>query len=625
MTDFHFLRPWWLLAIVPLAALLWGLYRRRRRSGGWKHICDEALLPYVLIGGDGRTGSYPLLIAAVGGLAAILALAGPVWERLPAPAFRNIAAVVIVLDLSSSMDAADFKPSRLERARYKIADLLRARKDGQTALVVYAGDAFTVTPLTDDAATISAQLFALDTRLMPVRGERMDLALESAARLLSQAGLRSGDILLITAGERAAAAEEIAHRLKSDGYRTSVLGVGTEEGAPVPLPEGGFLKDHTGNIVVPRLDSAALRKLARAGGGIYRNLTTDASDLDALMGFFEQHAVAGTQSEKSLQVDQWEEHGVWLLLALLPLAALSFRRGWLAAGLLVLTVPVPHDAQALDWQDLWQTPDQQARQAFHAENYETAAGKFENPEWKAAAQYKAGQYEEAAKTLERSNSVDGHYNRGNALARQGHYQEAIKAYESALALDPENADARYNKELVEKALERQQQQQQQKEKQNHSEDSGSDSDSDSKSAQSPQKPADDREKQGKGGDSRKQTAGKDGAQSKNDGSDGESERPQSASGQENQAQQRPDAERHQAPDHAPDPQQAAGRAQDGESGENREDKAAAAAETESTDESRQAEEQWLRRIPDDPGGLLKRKFYHQHMQRQRTQGMEPRP
>jgi len=625
MTDFHFLRPWWLLAVLPLAALLWGLYRRRRSTGDWKDICDAALLPHVLIGGDGRASRHPLFIAALGGLLGILALAGPVWERLPAPAFRNIAAVVIVLDLSSAMDAADLKPNRLERARYKIADILKARKDGQTALVVYAGDAFTVTPLTNDAATITAQLFALGTGLMPVQGERIDLALESAARLLRQAGLRSGDILLVTAGERAAEAEDGARRLKADGYRLSVLGVGTEAGAPIPLPEGGFLKDGIGNIVVPRLDTDALRKLARTGGGIYRDLTATAGDLDALLGFFEQHAATDTQNEKTLNVDQWKENGVWLLLALLPLAALSFRRGWLAAGLLVLAIPVPNDAQALDWHNLWQTPDQQAQQAFRDENYDKAAKKFENSEWKAAAQYKAGRYEESAKTLEGSNSVSGYYNRGNALARQGRYQEAIKAYQKALELDPKHADARYNKELVEKALEKQKKQQE--EQQKNPKDSGSESES--KSSQSPQGQTGGRDQKSDSGEPRKQAGKEQDAQLQNDGSNGDTNSPESsdtASGSESktQTQNRPGDEK--KPENASEPQQAAGQAQERQPNErNGKDTAAAAAETEKTDETRQAEEQWLRRIPDDPGGLLKRKFYYQYRQRQRTQGAEPRP
>ncbi|MBP1151608.1 VWA domain-containing protein [Methylocaldum sp. RMAD-M] len=625
MNEFHFLRPWWLLAVLPLAAILWGLYRRRRSTGDWKGICDDALLPHVLIGGDGRASRHPLFAAALGGIVAIMALAGPVWERLPAPAFRNIAAVVIVLDLSSAMEAVDLKPTRLERARYKIADILKTRKDGQTALVVYAGDAFTVTPLTDDAATIAAQLFALNSGLMPVQGTRIDLALESAARLLRQAGLRSGDILLVTAGERAAEAEEAAHRLKTEGYRISVLGVGTEEGAPVPMPEGGFLKDDTGNIVVPRLDTDALRKLARAGGGIYRNLTATAGDLDALLGFFEQHAAADTQNEKTLNVDQWKEPGVWLLLALLPLAALSFRRGWLAAWLLVLAAPVPNDAQALDWHNLWQRPDQQARQAFQAENYDEAAKKFQNSEWKAAAQYKAGRYEDAAKLLEESHSATGHYNRGNALARQGRYNEAIKAYQKALELDPGHADAHYNKELVEKALE--QQKKQHEEQQKSQKDSGSESES--KSSQSPQGPSDGQDRKNEEEKPHEQAGKEQDAQPRDDGSNGENNSPESAdaaSGSESKAQDRPDKNGEKTPDDGSDPQQTAGQAQDRRPDESGEREAAAAtAETGKTDETRQAEEQWLRRIPDDPGGLLKRKFYYQYRQRQRTQGAEPRP
>lgn len=621
MTDFHFLRPWWLMALVPLAALLWGLYRRRRNGADWQEICDDALLPHVLVGGDGRAGRYPLLIAALGGVVAILALAGPAWERLPAPAFRNIAALVIALDLSSAMNAADLKPNRLERARYKIADILRARKDGQTALVVYAGDAFPVTPLTDDSATIAAQLSALDTGLMPVQGARIDLVLDSAARLLKQAGVKSGDILLVTAGERAAEAEDKARRLKADGYRISVLGVGTEEGAPVPLPEGGFLKDEKGGIVVPRLNTGALRKLAQTGGGIYRPLTAAPDDLDALLGFFESHAAADTQNDQTLNVDQWREHGVWLLLALLPLAALSFRRGWLGAWLLILAVPVPNDAWALDWQNLWRTPDQQARQAFQAENYDEAAKKFENPEWKAAAEYKAGHYEAAAKILETPVSADDHYNRGNALARQGRYREAIDAYRKALELDPEHADAHYNKELVEKAQERQKQEQQEKEQKN----SGSESDS----PQSSQGQSGDRGRKNEGSDSREQAGQERNAQPQNDGSDGETSQPESAdaaSGSDDETQDRPDAEGEKKPENASEPEPGEGQAQARPADQNgRRDAAVAAPETGKSDETRRAEEQWLRRIPDDPGGLLKRKFYYQYRQRQRTQDEESNP
>lgn len=611
MPEFHFLRPLWLLALIPLALLSWRLYRLGREGGDWRRVCDPALLPYILIhDGGGQPARRASLLFGLGGVLAILALAGPVWERLPAPAFRNDAALVIALDLSHIMEAADLKPSRLERARFKIEDILRQRKDGLTALLVYSGEAFTVTPLTDDVGTITAQLPALTSDLMPTQGSRTERALELAGRLLKQAGLTRGDVLLITnGGGTLHKGAEAAQALRSQGYRVSVLGAGGEEGAPVPLPEGGFLQDTQGNIIISKLAAPALRQLAEAGGGLYRKLGTDNSDISVLMGFFGGQARQGEEGEakNGVTLSQWEERGPWLLLPLLPIAALAFRRGFLAA-LVLLVLPLPQPAQALEWQDLWQTRDQQASAALQAGDPAKAAEAFDDPAWKAAAQYKAGQYEEAAKTLQGQESADARYNLGNAYAKQGQYPQALAAYEQALKLNPHNEDARHNKDLVEKAMKEQQQQQDKKQ-------SGKDQNQD--------KP--DKEDQGKQ-DSQDKGGQKDGQnprqeQQQPDPSAGkEGEKPQEQSGQQDKKDQGQTGKDDQAQE-----QQQNAEKQDAEAASHRPagqpeaEKNAQADAQERKSEEQQADEQWLRRIPDDPGGLLRRKFQFQYQQRQGRQ------
>jgi Ca-activated chloride channel family protein len=605
LTDFHFLRPWWLLALLPLFVLVAALYRQRRAGIDWERICDPGLLPHVLIGKPAPGARRPLWLLVAGGVPAILALAGPAWEKLPAPVFRNVSALVIVLDLSVAMDAADLKPSRLERARYKIADILRERKDGQTALLVYGGDAFTVTPLTDDSATIGAQLSALSTALMPAQGARVDLGLQAAERLLKQAGLTGGDILLVTAGERAGAAADTARRLRAGGYRLSVLGVGTAEGAPVPLAEGGFLKDDRGRILVPRLDADPLRNLAETGGGLYRGLSADAGDVEALLRFVDRRTDPDRQAGNPLNIDQWRERGPWLLLPVLPLAALAFRRGWLGAWLLILVLPVPDCAEAFEWRDLWKTPDQQARQAFEAGQAEQAAERFRNPEWKAAAEYKAGRYAEAAETLQDFDTAESRYNQGNALARQGRYQEALSAYERALALDPNHQDARYNRDLVRKALEKQQQEQQQPQ-----------SDPSESSSRDGQNRGD------KGERSQRDPSSNDGESAANDS---QGQDPQDASPANGSEEKNRETGRKDQGEQTPEPGEAGnGAERQPQAGKekNKDEAETAPGESGSALETRQAEEQWLRRIPDDPGGLLKRKFYYQYRQRQQPREAE---
>ncbi|HSN23850.1 MAG TPA: VWA domain-containing protein, partial [Methylomicrobium sp.] len=356
--DFHFIRPYWLLALIPYAAILVMLLRNKLSRGSWSLVCDAALLPYLLEDKGSKASRLPLIIGGTTVFLAIIALAGPTWQRLPSPVFRNESAVVIALDLSRSMDAEDIKPSRLTRARYKISDLLKRRKDGQTSLLVYAGDAFTVTPLTNDTETIASQLEALTTGIMPSQGSNTVAALNQAVQLMQQAGFPKGEIILITDDVDLELVLSAAKAL--DHYTLSILGVGTSEGAPIALANGGFLKDDQGSIVVPKLNAAKLAKLARAGGGIYLNMTADDGDIEALIQDIDKGVTEKEgKTDNKLLINLWDDLGPWIVLVVLPLAALSFRKGLICFVLIVL-LPIPQNSYALNWQDLWRTKDQQA-------------------------------------------------------------------------------------------------------------------------------------------------------------------------------------------------------------------------------------------------------------------------
>jgi Ca-activated chloride channel family protein len=592
-SEFHFIRPTWLLAIFPYLMIIVFILRNKLSRGNWSAVCDAELLPYLLQEKVSQNSRWALTSGAVAAFLVIFALAGPSWQRIPSPVFRNESALVIALDLSRSMDAEDIKPSRLIRARYKIADILKRRKDGQTALLVYSGAAFTVTPLTDDTETIASQLTALNTDIMPSEGNDAGLVLSKAVDLFKQAGLQKGQILLVTDGVDVDTAKTVVSAL--DSYSLSILGVGTNEGAPIAVPEGGFLKDEHGSIVVPKLNAADLAKLAQQGNGIYQTISTDDSDILALLSALDQPVQQHGKENKNLLLDQWEDKGPWLLLLVLPLAALSFRKGLLTI-VFVLLLPLPKNSYAVEWQDLWQNKDQQAAQAYKNNQFEQAASLFENPDWKAAANYKAGAYDKALESLvpkpdEKNATVL--YNQGNALAQSGQLEPAIKAYDKALALNPGDNDAKYNKELVEKALEKQKQEQKK---------------------QDQQKKEDKQEKQDK--------SGKD-DQQKKDGEPSEQSEQQKASEQkpeqsEEKKSQQQQADEQGTPDNKePEKQPEADKAKQAEEPKTPDAKQQAKPATEiaqPTTEQQQANEQWLNRIPDDPAGLLKRKFKYQYGQ-----------
>ncbi|MEN6540221.1 MAG: colicin transporter, partial [Mizugakiibacter sp.] len=384
LAEFHFLRPWWLLALLALPPLLALLARALRGEGALARLADPALLPALLERDAGGRRGALALVALVGALA-VLALAGPAWERLPAPVYRNQAVRVVALSLAPNMLAQDVKPDRLTRARYKVRDLLEAGRDGRSALIAYAGDAFLVAPPTRDVDTVLEQIDALTPDVMPVQGDAPARAIDLGAALIRRAGAAGGDLVLV-ASDADAAAEASARRAHAAGVRVSVLGVGTARGAPVARAEGGFLEDARGDVVVARRDDRALAALAAAGGGRYVAMRADGGDVAALA------ALASTQVQAAPAYDvrgaQWRDRGPWLLLALLPLAALGFRRGWVL--LLALAVMPYPTARAASFADLWRTPDQQAARLLRDGDARAALASARDPALAAAAAYRAG-------------------------------------------------------------------------------------------------------------------------------------------------------------------------------------------------------------------------------------------
>lgn len=562
LSLFHFLRPGWLL-LLPLAILLPWLWRRMSRpSGDWARVCDPHLLKWLSVGSaTGRNRGMGAFLAGLAILITLLALAGPSWVKLPDTSFTARDARVIVVDLSSSMLAQDLKPDRLTQSRYRLADLLNSTTEGQTGLVAFAGDAFVVSPLTSDTNTIANLLPALRPDIIPIMGSRADRGLELAATLLERAGIGSGEVLLVTdsADDRTAAA---ARKLRDDGILVSVLAVGTPEGAPIPSG-GGFLSDNSGNVVIARVDMASLRTVASVGGGQFSTLSTAAGEL---MPWSDQDGSAFERRDDALE-ERWQDAGPWLVLLLLPILLLGFRRGLLftfAMTILPATM-MPQTAHAGWWEDLWSRKDQQAYRALKQEQPELASALAQDPALAGEGAYRSGDYEGAARAWTGLDDATSHYNRGNALALQGDLDGAIAAYDEALEIEPDMHDAIYNRNVVEQ--QRQQQQQQQ-----------------------------DQEGQGEPQEGDQQQD-----QSQNsDQSDAEQQEGENQPGEE----QETDSEAEQ---------------QEGESEAEQMQREIQEAWQE---EDTQAMEQWLRRIPDDPGGLLRRKFRNEYLRRGEQQAEE---
>ena len=575
--EFHFLRAGWIV-LIPIAILLIFFFKRRMLTiGNWEKLIDKRLLPYVMSRRQLSDNQYKWWLISLISVLSIIALAGPTWERIEQPSFRTDQSLVIALDLSRSMNAQDITPNRLTRAKLKILDILERRQGAQVALIVYSANAFTVTPLTSDTDTIIALINSIDTSIMPSRGSYPALAIDKGLQLLNQASVSNGEIILVTDGGITSDSFSSAQKLRDEGYRLSALGIGSMNGAPIPKETGGFITDNTGQITISRLEVDDLKDLVEIGGGSYTSITSNDQDIDTLLS---EVYSAVRESDDSVTTDQWKEFGPWLLLIIVPFGSLLFRKGWVFVFLLTI-MPIDNSVYALDWNDLWKTRDQQAKEAMESGDYDKAIELFEDSEWLAAAHYKAGNYRQSANGYNNNSNIDHLYNHANSLAKIGQFEEAIENYEKVIAEEPNAEDALYNLNLLKDLLSENQSSEE-------NNDDGQSSEEASTGEQSQQQNGDESEQSDNEGNS------------KTGDSDDESDANpnQKLSNEEDIEAIEKELERAAEENSNQEPQQ--------------EDNNESGLEGRMAQEQQQAMEQWLRRIPDDPGGLLRRKFRYQY-------------
>ncbi|MCH2295267.1 MAG: VWA domain-containing protein [SAR324 cluster bacterium] len=601
--TFQFLRPGWLLLIIPGCWLVFRLHQRWKKRTDWSGVVEPHLLELLLVEARGIRRTWIPWMLSLMLILVITAMAGPVLEKRSVPVLKKNLAKVLVLDVSHSMLAEDLRPNRIERAKFKLRDLLNRIDEGETALIAYAGDAHVISPLTSDTHTITTLLPGLEPDIMPHRGSRPDRAMELAVKLLDGHSANPGEVIWLTDGIPENMITTVAQLLGR--HRLSVIGVGTEKGAPIPGKNSGFLKNSKGGIVMSRLDTSRLKALAQQKGGTFQILRNDDQDLERVLN---QPILMNEylEDETEKQGDIWREEGPWLLLIMLPLAALMFRRG-LIFGFLLISLHLPgflmsERAYAFEWKDLWKNKDQQGQQYFIEGSHSEAAQVFENPEWKGLSHFRSGNLENALEEWKGIDSPRSFFNQGNALAKLGKLEQAIDSYDQVLEREPEHSDARFNRDLLMKLLE-----EQEKQKQQNQEQDGSGEDQQKSAPQQSESQTERSEED--------QSSAESGNDSKNQNMKN-SEQSEQAQKSDSENKDIPDA---QFDERGQENTDEASSAKDNNQKEDQDSKQQQAfikprSVSELTENNRQEQElrQWLQKIPDDPSRLLRNKMYRAH-------------
>ncbi|MDQ7048821.1 MAG: VWA domain-containing protein [Enterobacterales bacterium] len=580
LTQFHWLRPEWLWLLIPLILLIISVHHFNQQKSSWQKVVSPHLLAFLIQSKHKESKQNSFWMLGLIASLIIVSISGPSFRQKPVPVFKSESARVILLDLSLSMEVADIKPSRVIRAKHKIMDILEQNKEGSIALLVYAGDAFIISPLTTDANTIATMIPMLSTGIMPVLGSRPDLAINKAIELLNNAHQADGQIIWLTDGIDQEYIDPVVEAIDKNKAVLSILAIGTEQGAPIPLPDkSGFLKDNAGNIILPKLNSENLKQIAHQTNGQYTELTQNQQDVDLIMQLMQLKKNQDSNVSED-KMNRWIDDGYWLSWPII-LTFLFYLFGskqslkksrttnllaLFLSSLMVASFYSP-TSQANLWDDLWRTKNQQAQSAFSKKDYANAAKLFEDNQWKAASEYRKGDFSQATNHFAELKDTESTYNYANSLAKSQQFKKAIETYNKVLSQNPKHEDALFNKKLVEELL-KQQQKQDQKQNEKDQEDQNKQSD---QQKQSDKNTKDDQQQNEQQQQDNKQPSDKD--KDKKDESKTEAQKEQEKQQAKLEEDKREQSEKDQALEH------------------------------------------WLDKIPDDPGGLLRRKMIREYQQR----------
>lgn len=574
--NFHFLRPWFLLLLILPIFFYWKFFRGINNKSSWETVCDKKLLDFLLIRGSSKQRKAIVYLALCGLIGAILSLAGPSWQKKEVPSLNPENPIMILLNMSSDMSVRDLTPNRLARAKFEISDLLKLLHNVQTGMIVYSKEPFLISPITDDVKLLQNLLPAIESNIMPANGDRLDRAIALAIEKFKNAGYKNGNIIIFTSdvGERFDLALEEAQKAKADDYKISVAAVTTE------TPE-------------------KLKLIAQNGGGIYINVSAGDFDIEKIVSEINANISDELKISENLR-SSWQDFGYYLIFIPLLCCLYFFRKGIAVIAFILFGTT---QAQA----GFFLNNNQEGLKAFNNQDYLSASQKFEDSHWKGSALYKAGDFEKAYQQFSLGKDTTALYNQGNALAKSGKTEEAIKKYEEVLKLEPTNEDAQFNLDYLKQQQEQNQQQQQDKQEQNQNQKDNKEEQQNQQSQSSEQQQNDDKPNQNPQDNQQNQDK-----QQQNQPQDGEQN--QQESQDRNQSQSSSDSEQNKDKQpNQPNEQESSmsGDKRESEQQQREEENKKAVGELQKGDEETkydeqvQARAQQFRDIPEDTGGLLR--------------------